>query len=489
MGCKDDSAVDPDAYSVNPDVNGDGTLDILVIGTSKSIKDDAEEFSPNQIATELQRVLSSDASVAVNVNVVAEDIYQSKEITIGLGQAGTEVDYIHYSHSLVQYYYWPEGRDARMSNLTGTAGTDWDYIIIGADPYITSTIPGYYSLGVNKIAAKVVEGGALPLLLMMWPKSESSNVSINHFEEFTYRTSDGAKVHLPVVPAGLSWENLPASMKDVANVHPTPNGAYLTAAAIYAHIFGKSASSSEYVYDDDLAEVALSTMIDEMNQVHYTGELVFASPFKNCEIIDEVLNYNHTGTSSENGILNGLSWVMNMTQLNLQADGAPPINFNYGRANTNFEPNKRYQIDPSRFDYSLGFPMQDNGNHGDVSMLYGLDKRLNESNNGTDLGVALYMVRESELPYGRAIPVRTLFAQMREVIPDQSAYGDSWHMHDNLNKAIGAYMFTLLTGKCVLGDEPTNIDSSEWRTWLAHKTGYETAWNLMHLKGNAPVCN
>ena len=133
--------------------------------------------------------------------------------------------------------------------------------------------------------------------------------------------------------------------------------------------------------------------------------------------------------------------------------------------------------------------MQDNGNHGNTSMLYGLDKRVNEANNSTDLGTALYMIRNSELPNARAIPVRTLYAQLKEAIPTQSAYSDNWHMHGNLNKAIGAYMYTLLTGDCVLGEEPTDINSNEWKLWMSHKIGYETAYNLMYLKGTIPNCN
>ena len=83
------------------------------------------------------------------------------------------------------------------------------------------------------------------------------------------------------------------------------------------------------------------------------------------------------------------------------------------------------------------------------------------------------MVRNSELPYARAIPIRTLYAQLKEAIPSQSAYSDSWHMHGNLDKATGAYMYTLLTGECNLGDQPIDQNSTEWQTWMAHKIGYE----------------
>lgn len=472
----------------NLDINGDGSIHILVLGTNLSI-DGGKGFSPDQIAEELQSILSGDGTISIDVNVVSEDIHLSKAVTVGLGQGGTEYSWTHHSHSLAQYYYWPDGRDARMDNLMGTGGIDWDFVVIGADPHMVAKMPGYYALGVNKIAAKAAEGGAVPLLLMMWSEDESSNSSVGHFEEYTYRTADGATVDVDVIPAGIGWHGLPAGKKDVAGTHPTPNGAYLTAASIYAHICGQNASASAYVYDDALADMAFSKVIEEKDEVHYSGIPSFVSPFKSCNIGDEVLNYNHTGTSSENGIKNGLIWVVNQSPKTLQNGGASPIDFNYGRANTNFEPDKRYKVDPALFDFSFGFPMQDHGNTGDVSMLYGLDRRQSGTLNDTDVGVARFMVEQSELPYARAIPIRTLFAQIREAIPGQSAYGDAWHMHYDLNKSIGAYMYTLLTGLCDVGEEPADPSSAAWRTWVCHKIGYETAWTLMYLEGAAPDCS
>jgi len=310
------------------DINGDGTINILVIGTSQSIKNGAEAFSPDQITIELQSILTADTSISMNVNVVAEDIYKTKNVSSGIANVFT-VDLDYYCHSLVQYYFWPDGRNARMDNLTGDNGVDWDYVVIGADPYIVSTIPGYYSLGVNKITAKIIKGGAIPLLLMMWSKDE---ILIDHFEEFTYRAADGAKVQVQTVPAGLAWDALPASMKDSASVHPTPNGAYLAAAAIYSHIYDRSASTSQYVYDDSLANIVQSTLVNELGQVHYVGQRTFISPFKSCEISDSILIYNHTGTSTENGILNGLQWVFAEAQKTLQYSANPHIHFNYGRS-------------------------------------------------------------------------------------------------------------------------------------------------------------
>lgn len=467
----------------DPDLNGDGTLNILVLGTSRSISSSAEAFAPDTIASELQSILSADPEITLSINVVAEDIYTRKPVTLGLGQGGNEYTWDHDRHSLLQYYHWPEGHAARLDNLAGRGPTDWDHVVIAADPHIVATLPGYYALGVNTLADKVHEGNAQPLLLMVWPQEDAS---IELFAQQAYAISDQARVPLPIVAAGRAWEALTTEQKDTHSLHPTPNGAYLAAASIYAHLYDRSAASSDYTYDDGLADAAREAQLAEATRVYTPVPRASASPFSACDIPDRVLSYNQTGSSSEGGILGGLRWVLAKAHVALVTDETPTLNFNYGRANTNFEANKRYQIDPARFDFSLGFPMQDHGALGDTSMLYGLDQRQSESENGTDLGVALYMVREGELPYARAIPIRTLYARLKEAIPTQSAYRDAWHMHRNLDKAAGAFMYTLLTGHCALDDEPADPETDAWRQWMAHKVGYETAWSLMHLSGIAP---
>jgi len=121
-------------------------------------------------------------------------------------------------------------------------------------------------------------------------------------------------------------------------------------------------------------------------------------------------------------------------------------------------------------------------------MLYGLDKRVTESDVETDLGVALYMVRQSELPYGRNVPLRTLIAQMLEEIPGIDIYSDNWHLSGDVNKAIGTYMYTMLTSECAFecAIEPLDHNSAGWRTWMAHKIGQKTAWNLMYMEEITP---
>ena len=487
QGSSKDTAAEEDDEPLteqqSPDLNGDGSTNILLLGAGESI-DGGRGFSPEAIALELSSILEGTSDAGL-VNVLAEDTHNSKAVTIGLGGNGAEYTYTHHSHSLMQYYHWPDDAEARMQNLLGAAEHVWDYVVIAADPYIVSNLPGYFALGVNKVAATAVEGGAQPLLLMVW-EQEQFAASQSAVEEHTYRTADSAAVSLPVVPAGLAWAALTDEQRDTAAEHPSPYGAYLTAAAIYTHITQRSAAESDYVIADELAESAHSTVLEAANQIHYSADHSFDSPFAGCGVSAETLTYNHTGSSSENGILGGLNWVFEQAEESLENGGNAPSTFNYGRANSNFEANKRYKINPDMFDFSFGFPMQDHGNTGDVSMLYGLDRRDSGVLNDTDLGVAMFMIDESELPQARAIPIRTLFAQMREANPSQSAYRDAWHMHRDLDKASGAYMHTLLTGNCSLGEEPSDAASAEWMTWRSHKIGCDTAWTVMTLQGESP---
>ena len=318
---------------------------------------------------------------------------------------------------------------------------------------------------------------------MPWTKNMSN---IGHFEEFTYRAADGAKVPIDIVPAGIAWNDLPIGKKDVANSHPTPNGAFTCAAAIYSHIFNQSASTSNYVYDDIIADITHTSIDNASSQTHYTGEITFNSPYKSCGVIDSVLVYNHGGTSTENGILGGLQWVVAQDQKTLEYGNTPYVHFNYGRSSLGST--HLYVVDTSIFDYSFGYSLQDNAITGHTSMQYGIDQRVDETDVETDLGVALHMIEQGELPSARNVPIRTIISQMLEEIPGVNIYppGDNWHLSNDVNISIAAYIYTILTGDCALFGKPEPTDSAKWRTWMAHKIGYETAWTVMYMEGHNP---
>ena len=470
----------------SPDRSGDGVVRILVLGSSRSMGGAATTFSPEAIAAELGRILEGDDGTE-RVEVTAHDLYASKDVTLGLGQNGAQVTYTHHRHSLAQFYYWPEDQQARWRMLSGGDDQVWDYVVISPDPYVMAQLPGYHALGAHKVAAAVVSSGGQPLLLTGWARGNETEAAVDQMESIAHRVALGAATSLEVVPAGRAWHALGDRQQPGAGSdHPSPQGAYLAAAAIYAKITRRSAAESGYTFDDEAAEVAYE-VVAAAEPTAQEGVAVPLTPFRGCGVDEQVISYHHTGSSSERGILGGLNWVFDQAPQTLQNGGEAPINFNFGRANSNFEPNKRYRVDPSQFGFSFGFPMQDNGNFGDESMRYGLDHRDSGTLNDTDLGVARFMIEQSELPHARAVPIRTLYAQLREAIPGQSAYRDAWHMHRDLDKAVGGYLYTLLTGQCALGQEPGERDSAAWRSWRAHQIGYQTAWTLMTLEA-APSC-
>ena len=216
------------------------------------------------------------------------------------------------------------------------------------------------------------------------------------------------------------------------------------------------------------------------------------NPFSMKYVHSRDIKFNHTGTSSENGIKGPLMAAMKRCMVNPQftKPGATPIDFNYGRANTMFEANKRYKVDPEKFNRSYGFPMQEHNKSAAVTMLYGIDKRYREGrayDDGTDLGIAFDMINQGEVEKDiRTIPIRLMWAKIQDANPALKPLRDRWHMSRILDEASGTYIYTLLSGRCPVDEEPAEKNSDNWNRWLGRKIGYETAWRMAHLQDRAP---
>ena len=107
---------------------------------------------------------------------------------------------------------------------------------------------------------------------MVWDEEQAGS-STGLSEELTYRASDGATVALPAISAGLAWAGLawaglPDDLQDEGTTHPIANGAYLSAASMYAHITQAGAGNSEYQYNDALADAALYAVLQAVDQPH-----------------------------------------------------------------------------------------------------------------------------------------------------------------------------------------------------------------------------
>jgi len=290
----------------------------------------------------------------------------------------------------------------------------------------TEQMPGVYAEGVKLVADKVREGSAKPVILLPWKLSKSNG---------TYPLAEvicrvGKSSGIPVLPK-----------TSASRVEKLCSGTY------------------------DKENVFSMKYVDKRN-----------------------VTYNHTGTSSERGIEGGLRGAAKRCRIDMRKTKPSPekkIDFNYGRANTIFEKNKQYKVDPKLFDRSYGFPMQDHSKTAEETMLYGIDQRGNDD--GTDLGIAWDMIRQKEVPKDiRCIPIRLMWAKLHDASPEIKPLRDRWHMSKYLDTATGNYIYTLLSGRCPIGEKPADADKNAMNDWYGQRIGYETAWRMAHLNDRVP---
>ena len=482
-------------------------LDVLVIGSIHSFSEGNESgvvqekaFNPTSIATQLQSILSQDSAISETVNVEFEDIYKSKFLNTPIGGSGTLWSMEFHCYSLVQHFMWPEDKDARLANLRGEGDYVWDYIILCGDPYVMANFPGVYAEGVKMIHHEISQSAnpAQLILLAQWPEN-NSGFSANDFNEIVHRVGDSAGV--TVVPAGKAWDTY--TSQDSSSSHPTPKGEYLAAASIYSMLYDRSAKSSGYTFASDgdtIADHALASIQANVGVPQYTGLYTLENAFQMKYVTKRTVSYTEYGTSTEEGFHRGLVDAFAAARVSPDRRGgsaANPVDFTYSRGTDAFEPDKQYNYGDrlQRGERTYGFPVGDHRGtaeteDGELTMRYGIDKRFYGGHsfyNGTDLGIAYSMVRENEVPLDvRAIPVRLLWAKMQHFQPTILAHRDGWHLSDELDRAVGAYMYTSLSGRCPIDDEPADTTSTQWKQWWCRKIGYETAWQMAHLTTRVP---
>ncbi len=419
------------------------------------------------VAAELETILNKGNRNGTS-KVVFEDVYRTKDTPVALGSAGKEIPTEFHCHSLAQYYFWPEGREDRLKQLKGESGTSWDYAVIVGDPYLIDNMPGIFAEGVHLIATELKANGKTKLVLLM-PWLENADAT-NHLSEVVYRVGYGLEI--PVAPAA-------ETVTDTGSIG-REDSSYLAAASVFSTLSGRESWGQR-----SQAKKALATVVKNQSKPAFTQPYSKHTPFT-MEFMDKsLITFNQTGSSSEAGIKRGIIDAMKqckITPKEVKKLDEGLIEFNYGRANSNFEPNKRYKVDPDRFHRSYGFPMQEAKGTAAVSMLYGIDKRYfnkRSYDDGTDLGVAYDMCRDKEVEKNiRAVPIRLMWAKIKDVDPALRPLRDNWHMSQFADAASGAFIVTLLTGKDPRGDEPKDKAAQEWKTWKARAIGYETAMRM-----------
>ena len=402
-------------------------VDVLVVGSTHFFDGKGNKaYDANEIVRFAKQTLEKDLNIKGNVKFAFEEVYKTRSTKIALGQKGAMHPTTFRCHSLAQWYFWPEGRTERLANLQGEGKTKWDYVVLLGDPYLIAKMPGIYAEGVKLVADTVRKGKAKPVLLVPWINTKS--VSLASVAEVVCRVGMGAEID--VVPGNA------------------------------VRMVGKKC---EGVYD-------------------------VPHPFAMKYVDKRKITYHHTGTSSERGIEGALKGVVKRCGVSARKvkskEGSEKIDFNYGRANSNFEKNKQYKVDPNQFGRSYGFPMQEQAKSAAETMLYGIDKRRDD---GTDLGIAWDMIRQDEVSKDvRCIPIRLMWAKIHEADPGLKPLRDSWHMSRYLDTASATFMYTLLSGRCPMDEKPDKSNEGAWRGWVSQQIGYETAWRMSHLSARVP---
>lgn len=396
------------------------TKEILVIGSSK-VYDEVKginEVSGDSLLKTLRSLAPRELKIRGRSKLTFLDIYNSKTLDTAYGGRGNPVSFEYHCHSLTQWFFWPEGRDERIKNLKGQGEVKWDHVILVGDPYIIANMPGYFAEGVKLISEVVHKGSAKVSLYMPWGRTRSKVAT--RLSEVVARV--GLSSEIPVLPLSVS--------KGIAK--------------------------------------------------KIKGPFEFVNPFLLRRESNRSILYHHTGTSSERGIERALGRVFKRCVIkgrraNPNKEKAP-LDFNYGRANSNFEKDKRYKVWPKSFVASYGFPMQDHSKTADETMLYGLDKRNWKGSgheDGTDIGIAWDMVRDSEVEKNiRTLPIRLLWAKFHDLAPDQKPCRDQWHMSNFLDDATATFLYTLQSGRCPIGEKPQVEEGDEYLSWIAQRVGY-----------------
>lgn len=445
----------------------DGQLRILVLGSSDAYHAEIA-FPPVPIASSLQQILAQDTNLTQSIHVQAQDLFQTNQALS--------------SHSLMSWFYWPDNH----ANTLALLHEAWDYVVMIDDPHVASVFPEYHLEGVKQVGEAVRQGGGQPLLVMTW--SSGAATPLEQFGEMAYRVGAGCGV--PVVPAGYAWANVDAADAD-EGARPTPRGAYVTAAAIYSVLFGRSAKGSGHVpagtpesVRDALADAAFGAVQAEATNTHYagafTGPTSLVAPANKKRYL-ECADFN---SSTETGIWGGLVQVFAMARINAYRHTSgyqtlPAIGHAIDFCQTRF-----YQVaDTTYWRNHACFDYQDD--NGTLTMIRSVDEVMHavpSPEQESDASLARGMLAAG----GFFVPVRLMWSRIYTAHPEIPCEPDGHHLSAPYLQGIAAMMYTLLSGRCPVGDEPANPATTEWQNWYCRKTGYEIAWQLATLNSRAP---
>jgi hypothetical protein len=461
-------------------------LKVLVLGSSQSLLSESTSpsqeapFPPGPVATQLSQIMANDpALTGTALTVTGSDMYQSQVYSVTSPSASATLA----SRTLMSWYYWPSSRTATMALLD----QGWDYVVMIDDPYYGSTFPEYSYEGAQAIAKEVRRFGSVPLLVMTW---SGTTTPLSQFAEMTYRA--GAAAGVQVVPAGYAWNSLSTTLQGTGT-RPNLPGNYVTAAAIYSQIFGRSAATSSYVPTgmaqadrDTIATAALGSVATQGTSSQFSGTYAGPTHFESPLNQNRLFTYTDFNSSTEYGIRGGWLAMMQLGRVSwLESYGAyqnfVTSGFPYDFCQTRFY----YAADPASWLSYCTFDYEDNS--GVQSMQAGVDRVTYDVNLPEQESCASDVL--ANLPYDPEemyVPMRVFWSRVASTHPEINPQPDGHHPGSEYNQGMATMMYTLYTGRCVVGTQPPDPTSEDWKNWYCRKTGYEIAWQYATLQDRVP---
>jgi len=444
----------------------------LIIGSDRNYGGGAT-FKPAGIYSNFLAMVENDPAIEGPVSVDLAVISSNKIVATRSGSGGSTVNVNYGIYTLLQYFYWPDGREDRWAYLE----QDWDCVVMMDDPYVMQSVPAFSALGVGEISRTVRAGGGFPMLLAQGGGAQTA--------EHVYRIADGADI--PVAPYLFAWEALNDERPDLVDTGaaPTTNGAYVAAATIYSRLFNRSATNTTYIPSglsesnrNVLAGFAHEAVLSDQTNTHYTGPYAQQNPYLFANIKKRSIGFDTTGSSTENYIHKELINIARHAGMVPYWPGGgwvPYVDFMEGRY-----PGYATDNDDNR-DYAFGFGLQHFA--GDISMQYGIDT----GNQTAESDLANAMALSTLGNEYRGTPLRLLWSMLTRDANHITLNVDNWHMTTYINQAIASFMMTIMTGRYAAGDEPELEQAPPWWLWKARQVGYEAAWRMSTLQNRVPA--
>jgi len=132
--------------------------------------------------------------------------------------------------------HWNDGTARREIAEGG-----WEWVVLQQGPSSVEVNRDTLRLATQLFAAEIARVQARPALFSAWPQEDRRQDFVRAIESYTLAAADVNGVLLPVAAAWLAaWAREPTLRLYADGLHPSTEGAYLSALVIYSRLLGKS---------------------------------------------------------------------------------------------------------------------------------------------------------------------------------------------------------------------------------------------------------